>query len=212
MFGFGHRVYKNFDPRANVIRRVAEEVFSLVGRDPLIDVAVALRRLRRPVLRPTQTLPQRGFLQRTRLPRHGIPPEYFTVLFAVPRAAGYLAHWRESLMDPDQKIMRPQQIYQGAWLRDYPDIATPTARQRRSDVAGGTIERVEETRGPEHPRRGSAEAARGRLARSRAPPLEGTDSDPRSARRSSRGRDERRGRARSARVKRRDDPSRRAFA
>ena len=126
MFGFGHRVYKNFDPRANVIRRVAEEVFSLVGRDPLIDVAVALEKAARndPYFVQRKLYPNVDFYSGLVYRAMGFPPEYFTVLFAVPRAAGYLAHWRESLTDPDQKIMRPQQIYQGAWLRDYPDIAT----------------------------------------------------------------------------------------
>ena len=132
MFGFGHRVYKNFDPRANVIRRVAEEVFSLVGRDPLIDVAVALEKAARndPYFVQRKLYPNVDFYSGLVYRAMGFPPEYFTVLFAVPRAAGYLAHWRESLTDPDQKIMRPQQIYQGAWLRDYPDIA---ARPPASD-------------------------------------------------------------------------------
>ncbi|KAF2290643.1 hypothetical protein GH714_014845 [Hevea brasiliensis] len=101
MSGFGHRVYKNYDPRAKVIKKLAEEVFSIVGRDPLIEVAVAL---------------EKAALSDEAM---GFPTEFFPVLFAIPRMAGYLAHWRESLDDPDTKIMRPLQVYTGAWLRHY---------------------------------------------------------------------------------------------
>tara|TARA_B100000768_G_scaffold73869_2_gene70687 strand:+ start:416 stop:1408 length:993 start_codon:yes stop_codon:yes gene_type:complete len=126
MFGFGHRVYKNFDPRANVIREVAEEVFRLVGRDPLIDVAVELEKAARndEYFVKRKLYPNVDFYSGLVYRALGFPPEFFTVLFAVPRAAGYLAHWRESLTDPDAKIARPQQVYQGEWLRVYPSIAT----------------------------------------------------------------------------------------
>uniref|UniRef100_A0A1D1YKQ4 Citrate synthase n=1 Tax=Anthurium amnicola TaxID=1678845 RepID=A0A1D1YKQ4_9ARAE len=121
MSGFGHRVYKNYDPRAKVIKKLAEEVFSIVGRDPLIEVAVALEKA---------ALSDEYFIKRKLYPNVdfysgliyraiGFPTEFFPVLFAIPRMAGYLAHWRESLDDPDTKIMRPQQVYTGAWLRHY---------------------------------------------------------------------------------------------
>ncbi|KAH9614900.1 hypothetical protein KSS87_000917 [Heliosperma pusillum] len=121
MSGFGHRVYKNYDPRAKVIRKLAEEVFSIVGRDPLIEVAVALEKA---------ALSDEFFIKRKLYPNVdfysgliyraiGFPPEFFTVLFAIPRMAGYLAHWRESLDDPDTKIMRPQEVYTGEWFRHY---------------------------------------------------------------------------------------------
>lgn len=121
MSGFGHRVYKNYDPRAKVIRKLAEEVFSIVGRDPLIEVAVALEKA---------ALSDEYFIKRKLYPNvdfysgliyraMGFPTEFFPVLFAIPRMAGYLAHWRESLDDPDTKIMRPQQVYTGVWLRHY---------------------------------------------------------------------------------------------
>jgi citrate synthase len=132
MSGFGHRVYKNFDPRANVIRGVAETVFSLVGRDPLIDVAVQLEKAARsdPYFVDRNLYPNVDFYSGLVYRALGFPPEFFTVLFAIPRAAGYLAHWREQLTDPDLKIMRPQQIYQGAWLRPYVDInARPSAAE-----------------------------------------------------------------------------------
>ena len=126
MFGFGHRVYKNFDPRANIIRGVAEEVFALVGRDPLIDIAVELEKVARsdPYFIERKLYPNVDFYSGLVYRALGFPPEYFTVLFAIPRATGYLAHWRESLTDPDVKIMRPQQIYEGVWLRPYPPIGT----------------------------------------------------------------------------------------
>ena len=192
MFGFGHRVYKNFDPRANVIRRVAEEVFSLVGRDPLIDVAVALEKAARndPYFVQRKLYPNVDFYSGLVYRAMGFPPEYFTVLFAVPRAAGYLAHWRESLTDPDQKIMRPQQIYQGAWLRDYPDIATrpPASDDQMWQVepSNASRRRLAGASAPGFGGGGAGTAWRARRV-GLAPPLEGTDSDPRSAEASSRG-------------------------
>lgn len=133
MSGFGHRVYKNYDPRAKVIRNLAEEVFSIVGRDPLIEVAVALERA---------ALSDEYFIKRKLYPNVdfysgliyralGFPTEFFPVLFAIPRMAGYLAHWKESLDDPDTKIMRPQQWYTGVWLRYY----TPVNKREASEEA-----------------------------------------------------------------------------
>ncbi|KAK7385942.1 hypothetical protein VNO78_31939 [Psophocarpus tetragonolobus] len=131
--GFGHRVYKNYDPRAKVLRKLAEEVFAIVGWDPLIEVAVALEKV---------ALSDEYFIKRKLYPNvdfysgliyraMGFPPEYFTVLFAIPRMAGYMAHWRESLDDPDTKIMRPQQVYIGECLRHYTPI---NARTTSSDA------------------------------------------------------------------------------
>ncbi|VAI37378.1 unnamed protein product [Triticum turgidum subsp. durum] len=124
MSGFGHRVYKNYDPRAKVVRKLAEEVFSIVGRDPLIEVAVALEKA---------ALSDEYFIKRKLYPNvdfysgliyraMGFPTEFFPVLFAIPRMAGWLAHWKESLDDPDNKIMRPQQVYTGVWLRHYTPV------------------------------------------------------------------------------------------
>jgi len=124
MSGFGHRVYKNYDPRAKVIRKLAEEVFSIVGRDPLIEVAIALEKA---------ALSDEYFIKRKLYPNvdfysgliyraMGFPTEFFPVLFAIPRMAGWLAHWKESLDDPDTKIMRPQQVYTGKWLRHYTPV------------------------------------------------------------------------------------------
>ncbi|KAG1346528.1 putative Citrate synthase, glyoxysomal [Cocos nucifera] len=121
MSGFGHRVYKNYDPRAKVIRKLAEEVFSIVGRDPLIEVAVALEKaaLSDEYFVKRRLYPNVDFYSGLIYRAMGFPTEFFPVLFAIPRMAGYLAHWRESLDDPDTKIMRPQQVYTGAWLRHY---------------------------------------------------------------------------------------------
>ncbi|XP_072998803.1 citrate synthase, glyoxysomal-like [Typha latifolia] len=121
MSGFGHRVYKNYDPRAKVIRKLAEEVFSIVGRDPLIEVAVALEKaaLSDEYFVKRKLYPNVDFYSGLIYRAIGFPTEFFPVLFAIPRMAGYLAHWRESLDDPDTKIMRPQQVYTGVWLRHY---------------------------------------------------------------------------------------------
>jgi hypothetical protein len=123
-------VYKNFDPRAACIRRVAEEVFSLVGRDPLIDTATALEKAARAdeFFISRKLYPNVDFYSGLVYRALGFPTDYFTVLFAVPRVAGYLAHWREALDDGDAKIMRPQQVYVGEWLRTY------TPMVRRADV------------------------------------------------------------------------------
>ena len=152
MFGFGHRVYKNFDPRANVIRGIAEEVFSLVGRDPLIDVAVALEKHARTdeYFIKRKLYPNVDFYSGLVYRALGFPPEFFTVLFAIPRAAGYLAHWREQLADPDLKIARPQQVYKGEWLRDYPEINQRDERQEHMGVvraSNATRRRMAGTRG-----------------------------------------------------------------
>jgi citrate synthase len=119
LFGFGHRVYKNFDPRAAIIRRVAEEVFAIQGPDPLIEVAVALEKAAREdtYFQERSLYPNVDFYSGLVYRSLGFPPAFFTVLFAVPRVVGYLAHWREQLVDPDSRIVRPQQVYTGEWLR-----------------------------------------------------------------------------------------------
>ncbi|KAG0590595.1 hypothetical protein KC19_1G112800 [Ceratodon purpureus] len=129
MSGFGHRVYKNYDPRAKVVRTLADEVFSIVGRDPLIEVAVALEKaaLSDEYFVKRKLYPNVDFYSGLIYRAIGFPTEFFPVLFAVPRMAGYLAHWKESLDDPDTKIMRPQQWYQGEWLRHYTPSSSRSA-------------------------------------------------------------------------------------
>ncbi|KAL3848704.1 hypothetical protein ACJIZ3_010586 [Penstemon smallii] len=121
MSGFGHRVYKNYDPRAKVIKKLAEEVFSIVGRDPLIEVAIALEKaaLSDEYFVKRKLYPNVDFYSGLIYRAMGFPTEFFPVLFAIPRMAGYLSHWRESLDDPDTKIIRPAQVYTGVWLRHY---------------------------------------------------------------------------------------------
>ncbi|GFR42004.1 hypothetical protein Agub_g2818 [Astrephomene gubernaculifera] len=126
LFGFGHRVYRNFDPRAKIIKDVAEkEVFPLVGIDPLIEVAKALQdaALADEYFVSRKLYPNVDFYSGLVYRALGFPPQFFTVLFAIPRIVGYCAHWRESLTDPDTKIIRPQQDYKGVWLRHYADMA-----------------------------------------------------------------------------------------
>ena len=152
--GFGHRVYKNYDPRAKIIRGLAEEVFSIVGRDPLIEVAVALEQaaLKDEYFVKRKLYPNVDFYSGLIYRALGFPPEFFTVLFAIPRAAGYLAHWRESLDDSDTKIVRPHQVYQGNWLSGYlpldaretateaPDMAEiPVSNATKRRIAGLAI-------------------------------------------------------------------------
>ncbi|KAL3821382.1 hypothetical protein ACJIZ3_007287 [Penstemon smallii] len=121
MSGFGHRVYKNYDPRAKVIKKLAEEVFSIVGRDPLIEVAIALEKaaLSDEYFVKRKLYPNVDFYSGLIYRAMGFPTEFFPVLFAIPRMAGYLSHWRESLDDADTKIMRPAQVYTGVWMRHY---------------------------------------------------------------------------------------------
>ena len=116
LMGFGHRVYKNYDPRARIIKRVAEEVFSVTGRNRLLDIALALEKV---------ALSDDYFIKRKLYPNvdfySGIiyqamkfPSDLFPVLFAIPRMSGWLAQWQEGLLDPEQKIARPRQLYLGS--------------------------------------------------------------------------------------------------
>ncbi len=118
--GFGHRVYKNFDPRATIIKKTANEVFAVTGHNPLLDIALKLEEI---------ALADEYFISRRLYPNvdfysgliyqaMGFPVEMFTVLFAIPRTAGWLAHFKE-LLDQDSKISRPRQIYIGPDVRDY---------------------------------------------------------------------------------------------
>jgi len=121
LMGFGHRVYKNYDPRARIIKQVADEVFEVTGKDPLLDIALELERI---------ALEDEYFVKRKLYPNVDfysgiiyqamrIPLDMFPVLFAIPRTSGWLAQWVELLEDPDQKIARPRQVYLGYRTRDY---------------------------------------------------------------------------------------------
>ncbi|MFM7202440.1 MAG: citrate synthase [Myxococcota bacterium] len=121
LMGFGHRVYKNYDPRAKLIKVLAEQVFEVVGRNPLIDIAVELERiaLEDDYFIKRKLYPNVDFYSGLIYEAMGFPTDFFTVLFAIPRTVGWLAQWCEMLEDNEQKIARPRQIYTGIEIRDY---------------------------------------------------------------------------------------------
>ncbi len=124
LMGFGHRVYKNYDPRAKIIKRTAEEVFDLTGRNPLIDIALELERiaLEDEYFITRKLYPNVDFYSGIIYQALGFPVEILPVLFAIPRTAGWIAQWREMITDPEQKIARPRQVYTGARAVDYVPI------------------------------------------------------------------------------------------
>ena len=122
LMGFGHRIYKNYDPRARIIKRVADEVFELTGRNRLLDIALELERI---------ALEDEYFISRKLYPNvdfysgiiyqaMGLPTAMFPVMFAIPRTVGWLAQWQEMITDPEQKIARPRQIFVGHSRRELP--------------------------------------------------------------------------------------------
>ncbi len=134
LMGFGHRVYKSYDPRAKIIKRTADEVFDVTGRNPLLDIALELERI---------ALEDDYFIQRKLYPNvdfysgiiyqaMGFPVDMFPVLFAIPRTAGWLAQWREMIEDPEQKIARPRQVYVGPARRSLASSQNRKARRRRA--------------------------------------------------------------------------------
>jgi citrate synthase len=125
LMGFGHRVYKNFDPRAKIIKRMAEEVFEVTGRNPLLDIALELERiaLQDDYFVKRKLYPNVDFYSGLIYEALGIPTAAFTVLFAIPRTAGWLAQWRELLEDSEQKIARPRQVYLGEGERAFTPMA-----------------------------------------------------------------------------------------
>jgi citrate synthase len=121
LMGFGHRVYKNYDPRARIIKTIADQVFEVTGRNPLLDIALELERI---------ALSDDYFIKRKLYPNvdfysgliyqsMGLPMDMFPVLFAIARTSGWIAQWEEMLTDPEQKLARPKQVYLGAAIRDY---------------------------------------------------------------------------------------------
>jgi citrate synthase len=123
LMGFGHRVYKNYDPRAKVMQKTCHEVLAEVGHadDPLLKVAMELERiaLHDPYFVERKLYPNVDFYSGITLRALGFPPEMFTVLFALARTVGWIAQWKEMIEDPSQKIGRPRQLYTGAPSRDY---------------------------------------------------------------------------------------------
>lgn len=130
LMGFGHRIYKNYDPRARIIKWAADQVFLATGRNPKLDIALELERI---------ALEDEYFIKRKLYPNVdfysgiiyqalGFKPDMFTVLFAIPRTVGWLAQWQEMLQDPEQKIARPRQIYTGYAERNYVPIEKRTGQ------------------------------------------------------------------------------------
>ncbi len=133
LMGFGHRVYKNYDPRAKIIKWTAEQVFEVTGRNPKLDIALELERiaLEDDYFIKRKLYPNVDFYSGIIYQAMGFKPEMFTVLFAIPRTVGWLAQWQEMLADPEQKIARPRQIYAGHDLREFLSI------ENRAPVAAG---------------------------------------------------------------------------
>jgi citrate synthase len=138
LMGFGHRVYKNYDPRARIIKQVAEEVFAVTGRNPKIDIALELEKI---------ALHDEYFIKRKLYPNvdfysgiiyqaMGFTPDQFTVLFGIPRTVGWLAQWEEMLQDSEQKIARPRQIYTGAEARDFVPLTLRGKTQQVPELVG----------------------------------------------------------------------------
>jgi len=121
LMGFGHRVYKSYDPRAKVIKRVADEVFEVTGKNPLLDIAVELERiaLQDEYFVKRKLYPNVDFYSGLIYEAMGFPVEMFPVLFAIPRTIGWCAQWEEMVKDPEQKIARPRQVYTGSKRREY---------------------------------------------------------------------------------------------
>jgi citrate synthase len=121
LMGFGHRVYKSYDPRAKIIKRIADQVFEVTGKNPLLEIALELERiaLEDDYFVKRKLYPNVDFYSGLIYEAMGFPVDMFPVLFAIPRTAGWIAQWEEMLTDPDQKIARPRQIYMGPTKRDY---------------------------------------------------------------------------------------------
>ena len=133
LMGFGHRVYKNYDPRARIIRNIASDVFQVTGRNSKIDLAMELERiaLQDDYFVRRRLYPNVDFYSGIIYEAMGFQPEMFTVLFAIGRSAGWLAHWNEFMRDPERRIARPRQIYLG------PDKTPLVPMDERGSVASG---------------------------------------------------------------------------
>ncbi|MFI5299172.1 MAG: citrate synthase [Polyangiales bacterium] len=121
LMGFGHRVYKNYDPRAKVIKRLADQVFEVTGRNPLLDIALELEKiaLQDEYFVKRKLYPNVDFYSGLIYQAMGFPVDMFPVLFAIGRSVGWLAQWEEMILDSEQKIARPRQIYTGAGVRPF---------------------------------------------------------------------------------------------
>ena len=158
LMGFGHRVYRNYDPRAKIIKKYVDEVFDILGvRDPLLQVALELERqaLADPFFASRKLFPNVDFYSGLIYKALGFPTDFFPILFAIPRCAGWLAHWSESLVDKERRIVRPRQRYTGlSGMRVNENEtrtssqfgATPTGDQQRLAISKKKIEDLEAKR------------------------------------------------------------------
>jgi citrate synthase len=121
LMGFGHRVYKSYDPRAKIIKQTADQVFEVTGRNPLLDIALELERiaLEDEYFITRRLYPNVDFYSGLIYQAMGFPVTMFPVMFAIPRTSGWIAQWEEMILDPEQKISRPKQIYNGSKRREY---------------------------------------------------------------------------------------------
>jgi citrate synthase len=132
--GFGHRVYKNYDPRAKIVKKIAYDVFEVTGRNPLIDISLELEKiaLEDDYFVSRKLYPNVDFYTGVTYQAMGFPMTMFPVLFAIPRTSGWMAQWAEMVRDPEQKIARPRQVYIGADTRKWAPMdqrPEPTSRE-----------------------------------------------------------------------------------
>jgi citrate synthase len=125
LMGFGHRIYKNYDPRAKIIKTAADDVFEVTGTNPLLDIALELERiaLEDDYFISRKLYPNVDFYSGLIYEAMGMPMDMFPVLFAIPRTSGWISQWLEMIEDPEQKIARPRQIYMGDRTRDYVPVS-----------------------------------------------------------------------------------------
>jgi citrate synthase len=133
LMGFGHRVYKNYDPRAKILKKMAYDVFEACGRNPLIDIAVELEKiaLADDYFVSRKLYPNVDFYSGLIYQAIGFPVDIFPVLFAIPRTVGWLAQWEEMLLDQEQKIARPRQLFVGKRRRNVPGVTVTEATATR---------------------------------------------------------------------------------
>jgi citrate synthase len=141
LMGFGHRVYKNYDPRAKIVKQIAYEVFEVTGKNPLIDIALELERiaLEDDYFVSRKLYPNVDFYSGIIYQAMGFPMTMFPVLFAIPRTSGWMAQWAEMVRDPEQKIARPRQVYIGEKLRKYTPIEARSEPTMREDAVSDSI-------------------------------------------------------------------------
>ncbi|MEA2455027.1 MAG: citrate synthase, partial [Thermoleophilaceae bacterium] len=146
LMGFGHRVYKNYDPRAQIIKKHVEAVFEVTGRNPKLDIAVELekRALDDDYFVERKLYPNVDFYSGLIYEALNLPPDMFTVMFAIPRTSGWIAQWREMQEDPETKIARPRQIYTGSREKEYVPI---DRREKLTDKPTAETNLIDPTKG-----------------------------------------------------------------